>query len=294
MERSDSLQMASDDNRWMADRRVVFVHAHPDDEALQTGGTIARYADEGAHVCLVTCTNGELGEIAEVPELGPVDEIQPRLGEIRRGELEEACRRLGAVDLRMLGFHDSGMEGTPTNDDPGAFVNQDIEDVTREVVTVLREVQPQVVVTYNAYGFYGHPDHIRAHDATLRAIDALANVHEVAKLYYTAFPKSFMRLARDTAEQFGLGRDDFFSEDDVDRIGTDDADITTTIDVAAFIDRKMGALQAHQTQLGTIGPLFAIPQELRDMALGAEHYVLARSTIPRSQEVETDLFEGLV
>src|SRR5712692_4852787 len=101
-----------------APRCLLLVHAHPDDECLSTGGTIARYADAGVHVVLVTCTNGEVGEIADVPDLGPQEEIRARLGEIRVDELREACRRLGDVDLRLLGYHDSGMEGTLENDAP--------------------------------------------------------------------------------------------------------------------------------------------------------------------------------
>jgi len=191
----------------MRSRRVVFVHAHPDDEALQTGGTMARYAAEGAHVCLITCTNGEVGEIADIPGLGTVEEIRPRLGEIRREELVEACRRLGDIDLRMLGFHDSGMDGTPENDAEHAFVRQDFDGVTARIVEVLEDVRPQVLVTYNEYGGYGHPDHIRAH---LAGIEAAARCG-VEKVYYTAFPKSLIRMARDMASELGYGEDAFGS-----------------------------------------------------------------------------------
>src|SRR5918996_3639768 len=133
----------------MAQRSLVLVHAHPDDESMNTGGTMARYAAEGVHVCLITCTNGEVGEIAELPDLGTAEELAPRLGEIRRGELEEACRRLGQIDLRMLGFHDSGMDGTPSNDDPKAFVNQPLDGPVRMIVEILRELKPQILITYN-------------------------------------------------------------------------------------------------------------------------------------------------
>src|SRR5438105_13661415 len=105
----------------MTGRCLLFVHAHPDDECLSTGGTIARYSDEGVRVVLVTCTNGEVGEIADVPDLGTTEEIRSRLGNVRVEELKEACRRLGNVDLRLLGYHDSGMDGTPDNDSPGAL-----------------------------------------------------------------------------------------------------------------------------------------------------------------------------
>jgi N-acetyl-1-D-myo-inositol-2-amino-2-deoxy-alpha-D-glucopyranoside deacetylase len=203
---------------------LLLVHAHPDDECLATGGTIARYAAEGARVVLVTCTNGEVGEIAEVPELGTVDEIRARLGEIRTAELREACRQLGDVDLRMLGYHDSGMEGTPENDDPGAFVNQDLDAAVERVVGIIRETAPDVVVTYNEIGFYGHPDHIRAHDVAVAAVEAAADAgyrpelgpaHRVAKLYYTAVPKSLLAGGRQMAEQLGISPDDFFSLDEI-------------------------------------------------------------------------------
>jgi len=273
----------------MRSRRVVFVHAHPDDEALQTGGTMARYADEGAHVCLITCTNGEVGEIADVPELGTVEEIQPRLGEIRRAELVEACRRLGDVDLRMLGFHDSGMDGTPENDVAHAFVQQDFDAVVAAIAGVLEEVRPQVLVTYNEYGGYGHPDHIRAHRAGIVAAQRCG----VDKIYYTAFPKSLIRMAREMAREIGYGPDDFGTEEDVDRIGTDDDAITTVVDASGFVERKFAALEAHRTQLGTTGAFFMIPSDLRRMAFGPEHYVLAHPSLDMNGRKEVDLFEGL-
>ena len=269
-------------------RALVLVHAHPDDEALGTGGTIARYAAEGVHVCLITCTNGEVGEIADVPELGPTDEIRPRLGEIRRAELEAACAELGNVDLRMLGYHDSGMDGTPENDAPVAFVNQPMDEVVGRIVQILREVRPQVVVTYDEFGGYGHPDHIRAHQAAMRA----AEIVGVAKIYYVAFPKSLMRVGREMASSFGIEPDDFFTEEDIERLGTDDVDITTAIDCSSYVGQKFRALEAHRTQLGTTQLFLQIPEEFRG-AMGNEYYVLARSSVPRVG-VESDLFEGVV
>jgi N-acetyl-1-D-myo-inositol-2-amino-2-deoxy-alpha-D-glucopyranoside deacetylase len=269
-----------------ASRSVVFVHAHPDDESLATGGTIARYAAEGAHVCLVTCTNGEVGEIAEVPGLGSPEEIRPRLGEIRKGELAEACRILGPVDLRVLGYHDSGMESTPENEASVAFVNQDIDEVVAKIVAILEDVRPQVLVTYNEYGAYGHPDHIRAHRAGVRAAAECG----VAKVYYTAFPKSLLRAA---GEMFGEAAEIAFTDEEIERIGTPDEDITTVIDVSAYVGRKFEALAAHRTQLGTTAAFLQIPDDVRAAALGAEHYVLVRSTVD-APEREFDLFEGVV
>jgi N-acetyl-1-D-myo-inositol-2-amino-2-deoxy-alpha-D-glucopyranoside deacetylase len=268
------------------------VHAHPDDESLATGGTIARYAADGAHVCLITCTNGELGEVAEVPELGTVDEIQARLGEVRVQELLNACKHLGDVDLRMLGYHDSGMDGTPSNDEPHVFVNQDIDEAVQRVAQILDEVRPQVVVTYNEFGAYGHPDHIRAHDVTLRAVDAAQ--HGVSKVYYTAFPRSLIRMARDMWEQLGRGDpDEFFDEEEIERVATPDDLVTTAIDVSTWIDQKFAALEAHRTQRGTTDWILNIPAEFRVLGFGTEHYVLARGEPPAEGHREADLFEGL-
>lgn len=283
-------------------RRIVFVHAHPDDECLTTGGTLARYADEGAHVCLVTCTDGQLGEVAEVPELGPPDEIRERLAEVRREELGEACRRLGEIDLRLLGYHDSGMAETPGNDAPEAFVNQPLDDPAGRIATILRELRPQVLVTYNEYGFYGHPDHIRAHEAALRALELAADPehapedgepHRVAKLYYTAVPISRLLRAREVFGSDDDEQEERFTQEEVERIGTPDEEVTTAIDVTALVDRKFAALEAHRTQYGTTEGWLKIPTELRAEAMGVEHYVRVRSSVPGSAGTEEDLFEGV-
>jgi len=268
-------------------RCLLLVHAHPDDECLATGGTIARYADEGVHVVLVTCTNGEAGEIADVPELGSRDEIAARLGEIRVEELKEACRRLGPVDVRLLGYHDSGMAGTPSNNAPEAFVNQSLDEAVGRVAAIIDETRPAVIVTYNEFGFYGHPDHIRAHRVAVAAREEAA--HRASKLYYNAAPKSLLLQGREMAEQFGVSPDDFFSLDEIERIGTEDAAITTALDVSAYVDRKFRALEAHRTQLGTTEAFLRIPESVRAMAMGTEHYVLAGG----GATGETDLFEGL-
>lgn len=277
----------------------MLVHAHPDDECLSTGGTIARYAAEGVHVCLITCTNGELGEIAELPELGPPESLRARLGEIRVDELRAACDALGEVDLRLLGYHDSGMEGTPGNQDPGAFVQQPFEEVVARIAAILREVRPQVLVTYNEYGFYGHPDHIRAHEAAMAAVAAAADPahdpdsvpHEVAKVYHTAIPKGRLRLARELFSQGPMGEDHRFSEEEIDRIGTDDELVTTELDVRAYVPRKVAAIEAHRTQLGTTAAFLSVPDDLRTEAFGREHFVLVRSTVGPPDGIEPDLFE---
>lgn len=276
-----------------SDRRLLLVHAHPDDECISTGGTIARYSAEGAHVCLVTCTNGELGEIADVPELGDVASIQARLGEVRVDELREACSRLGEVDLRLLGYHDSGMEGTPENADPGVFINQPLAQASAKIADVLRDVRPQVLVTYNDIGFYGHPDHIRAHQAAMAAVDEASGDHQVAKVYHTAIPRSLLLGAREASKEMGLEEDAFVSESDAMRLGTPDELITTELDVKRFVKNKFAALEAHRTQLGTTKQFFELPEDVLSMWLGTEYFVLARSSLRPPEGRESDLFDGI-
>src|SRR5689334_766718 len=159
-------------------RRLLLVHAHPDDESIGTGATIARYAAEGAHVTLVTCTLGELGEIIP-PDLACLAEGRgDRLGAHRIGELSAACAALGVTDHRFLGgagrWRDSGMMGLDSNDDPDCFWQADVGTAAAELALIIREVRPQVLITYDENGFYGHPDHIQAHRVSRRAVGLAA------------------------------------------------------------------------------------------------------------------------
>src|SRR5579872_6038490 len=146
-----------------SDRRLLLVHAHPDDESIYTGATMARYAAEGAHVTLVTCTLGELGEIIPPSLAHLAAEKEDRLGQYRVGELAAACAALGVTGHRFLGgpgrWRDSGMMGLPSNEDPGCFWQADVDQAAHELVAVIREVRPSVMISYDANGFYGHPDH---------------------------------------------------------------------------------------------------------------------------------------
>src|SRR5690242_9736061 len=190
-------------------RRLLLVHAHPDDESIGTGATMASYAAEGAQVTLVTCTLGELGEIIppDLAHLGP-----DALGQYRIGELDAACAALGVTDHRFLGgagrWRDSGMMGTEGNDDPRCFWRADVDQAADALLDVIREVRPQVLVTYDANGFYGHPDHIQAYRVSMRAFE-LADDYGLARLYATAAP--------------------------------DSAQVTTEIDGSAYLDRKLAA-----------------------------------------------------
>src|ERR1700756_5634478 len=172
-------------------RSLLLVHAHPDDESIGTGATMAKYAAEGARVTLVTCTLGELGEIIP-PDLRP--RFPDELGQHRIVELDRACAALGVTDHRFLGgagrWRDSGMMGTPSNDWPGSFWQADVDEAAGELLAVIREVRPQVLVTYDADGFYGHPDHIQAHRVAWRAFELADG--QVGKFYATAMPRSVL------------------------------------------------------------------------------------------------------
>jgi N-acetyl-1-D-myo-inositol-2-amino-2-deoxy-alpha-D-glucopyranoside deacetylase len=236
------------------------VHAHPDDESIGTGATMAKYAAEGARVTLVTCTLGELGEIIPPSLAHLAAEKEDRLGEYRIGELTAACAALGVTDHRFLGgagrWRDSGMMGTEANDDPRCFWRADVEQAARALLDVIREVRPQVLVTYDANGFYGHPDHIQAHRVAWRAF-GLAGRFGLRKFYATASPPS--------------GR------------------VTAEIDASAYYDRKLAAMRAHATQITVIPPHFALTNGIWQRASGVEYYTLLAGR-QASKERETDLF----
>jgi N-acetyl-1-D-myo-inositol-2-amino-2-deoxy-alpha-D-glucopyranoside deacetylase len=282
------------------DRRLLLVHAHPDDETIGTGATMAKYAAEGAQVTLVTCTLGEEGEIL-LPEVAHLASDQDdALGPYRVAELAAACAALGVTDHRFLGgagrWRDSGMMGVPQNDRPDVFWQADLEEATAALVEVVREVRPQVVVSYDDNGGYGHPDHIQAHRVTVAAVAAAADpsyrpdlgtAWQVGRRYETAFPKSVLqagidalRAAGDTATFLGVA-----SADDLP-FGNPDEEVTTEIDARAYLDRKLDAMRAHATQISVDGPFFALSDNVGHQAMGIEYFVRAGGADGR----ETDLF----
>jgi N-acetyl-1-D-myo-inositol-2-amino-2-deoxy-alpha-D-glucopyranoside deacetylase len=294
-----------------AARRMVLVHAHPDDESIGTGATMARYAAEGAHVTLVTCTLGEEGEVL-VPDLHRLRaEEADQLGGYRIGELSAAMQALGVADFRFLGqagrWRDSGMMGTPSNEHPRCFWRADLREATRELTAVLREVRPQVLVTYDESGGYGHPDHIQAHRVAMAAVDAAADPMlapeagdpwQVAKVYWTALPRSVLqagidalRAAGDTTFLGGVERAEELP------MGVPDDLISTEVDGRDYLDLKMDAMRAHATQISVDGPFFALSNNVGHKAFGVEYFRLVRGTaVPDSADTgrETDLFAGLV
>jgi len=290
-------------------RRVLFVHAHPDDEAIATGATMAKYAAEGAHVALVTCTLGEEGEIL-VPDLAHLaSEHQDALGDHRVGELTAAMKELGISDFRFLGgqgrFRDSGMMGTPSNDRPDSFWQADLDTAARELVPVVREVRPQVIVTYDENGAYGHPDHIKAHQVAVAAFEKAADPKfapgtgdpwQPSKLYYTVVARRLLQEAMDIMRAQGkVLFEGMESASDVP-FAVDEEQITAEIDARDFFETKFAALRAYPTQITTDDPLFALADGALQQGFAVEHYILARGERgPGSgpYDWESDLFAGL-
>jgi len=283
-------------------RRILFVHAHPDDETVGTGATMAHYAAQGAHVALVTCTAGEEGEI-HVPELAGLAAAEAdQLGGYRISELAAACAALGVADHRFLGgagrYRDSGMMGLPTNDHPRAFWRADVDAAARELLEIIRELRPQVLVTYDEIGFYGHPDHIQAHRVAMRAVEfAAAEGIAPDKVYWTAVPRSAMEAG---FEHFAGSSDNPFGDiEHVDDLpfGTPDDKIAARIDGIAQTDAKLAAVRAHATQIPPTSWLFSLAGGFGSEFLGVEYYTLAigrKGPGAGSHGWERDLFAGLL
>ncbi|MGI8723589.1 MAG: N-acetyl-1-D-myo-inositol-2-amino-2-deoxy-alpha-D-glucopyranoside deacetylase [Geodermatophilaceae bacterium] len=289
-------------------RRVLFVHAHPDDETINNGATMARYASVGVGVTLLTCTLGEEGEVL-VPELAGLGVGQAdQLGGYRISELSGAMRELGVTDSRFLGgagrWRDSGMMGTPANDHPRAFWRADPDETCAAAVEVIRDVGPQVLVTYDENGGYGHPDHIQAHRVAMAAFDAAADPEyrpdlgppwSVAKAYWCAIPVSGLRAAVEAMRAAG---ETFFDVTDVDELpmGTPDELVSTAVDGREHLPAKLAAMRAHATQIQVDGPFFALSNNIANKAFAVEYYQLVRGDrgpADGDEGHESDLFSGL-
>jgi len=285
-------------------RRLLLVHAHPDDESIETGATMAAYAARGASVTLVTCTLGELGEV--IPP-GLAHLAGGPLGEYRIGELAAACAALGVADHRFLGgpgrWRDSGMMGQPDNSDPRCFWQAGLAEAAALLAAVIREVRPQVLVTYDANGYYGHPDHIQAHRVSRAAVrlaagpagPAASTPWQVAKFYATAMPRSVLARLID----LGPGRPERFRQvRSVSELpfGVADSQVTTEIDGTAQVAAKTAALRAHATQIAVDGGCYALADGVGQRITGREYYTLLagpRGTGAGPHGWERDLFAGL-
>ncbi|WP_405978758.1 N-acetyl-1-D-myo-inositol-2-amino-2-deoxy-alpha-D-glucopyranoside deacetylase [Streptomyces sp. NBC_00158] len=291
-------------------RRLLLVHAHPDDESINNGVTMAKYAAEGAHVALVTCTLGEEGEVipAELAHLAP--DRDDALGPFRVGELAAAMKELGVADHRFLGgagrFRDSGMMGAPQNARPGSFWSADLDEAAGYLVAVIRELRPQVLVTYDPDGGYGHPDHIQAHRVATRGAELAADPafrpelgapHAIAKLYWNRVPASVVDEGFERLRAAGAAFPGIATPDDVPGVVPDEritAEIGDEGGATALAAAKAAAMRAHVTQIAVDGPFFALSNDLGQPLFAREYYELAagRSGAPAGER-ERDLFAGV-
>lgn len=280
---------------------LMIVHAHPDDEVISTGGVLLRYAEQGIHTVLVTCTRGEEGEIV-VPEWD-TPENKARLADMRADELAQAVELLKIDDFYQLGYRDSGMINTPANDHPDSFNQADLDVATGRLVELVRRHRPQVLISYNEEGGYGHPDHIAAHKITVAAFDAAGDPERYPdagepwaplKLYYTAFRRSIWRKAWEAMREQGLETPLDDPDFDLSRY-VDDARTTTSIEITRYLPQKLQALMVHRTQIKADWGFLRIPAELREELLANEDFVLVESRIPlpHHEGLEADLFAGL-
>lgn len=271
----------------MQDRPLTLmaVHAHPDDEATSTGGILARCSAEGVRTVLVTCTNGEMGDLPGGAKPGDPGHDEVQVVASRRRELEESARVLGVSHLEMLGYRDSGMEGWESNHHPGAFAGMDVAVAARPLVALLERFQPQVVVTYDDYGFYGHPDHIQAHRITVAALDA---GRSDARLYFPQLRRSRLSGFRQRMAEMGVEPPDI----DEDRFGVPDEMIAASIDCRDYAASKRAALAAHASQQENLFFL-RFPEEAFAEVFGVEEFVRARPPAVPGAPPDNDLFAGL-
>jgi N-acetyl-1-D-myo-inositol-2-amino-2-deoxy-alpha-D-glucopyranoside deacetylase len=277
---------------------LLCVHPHPDDESIACGGILARAAADGHHTVVVTCTGGEEGENLAGIDLGGED-----LPTHRRRELAAALAALGVHEHEELGYRDSGMAGTEANEHPDSFHRAPLEEAASRLATIIRRVRPHVVVSDDRHGTYGHPDHVKAHHVTVRAVALAAD--EGADLPGAAWrvPKRYVHtlgrrrllavhqalLAAGVPSPFGA--EGITHEDDLP-FGTPDDELTSVVDIRDHLDRKQEALRAHRSQIGADSFFLNTPPTLREPMFGTEEFVLEDGPAPASRP-ETDLFDGL-
>jgi LmbE family N-acetylglucosaminyl deacetylase len=245
---------------------IVFVHAHPDDEASGNGGSIARAAAEGHRVVLVVCTDGELGEVPV--DLAPGETVVAR----RRRETAASTEILGVARTAWLGFKDSGMTGWPQNEDPASFWQADLDEAGARLAAILREEQADVVVIYDWHGGYGHPDHIQVHRVGHRAADLAGT----PRRFESTFNRDALVRLREAVPEADEDFEDFDPEgpsDDGNPFGTPEAELNLAVDVSAYLDQKRKALAAHASQTSDVGLMLAMPPEAFAAVFGTEWYI---------------------
>lgn len=274
----------------MADRQLTLmaVHAHPDDEASSTGGVLARYAAEGIQTVLVTCTDGACGDGPDGVKPGKPGHDPAAVVAMRKAELEASCKLLNVAHLELLDYADSGMMGWATNDAPGSFWRTPVDVAAGRLAELIQHYRPDVIVTYDEYGFYGHPDHIQAHRITMAAVQLSGTP---AKVYWTTAPRSSMAEFGDLMRELGADWDEPDADSDEPLLGLPDEDITTWVDTSAYGQQKFDALGTHASQSENIIFLMMGQQKFTEM-MGVEWFVRVRDATGAALP-EDDLFAGL-
>ena len=264
-----------------AAKRLLLVHAHPDDETINNGVTMAKYAEAGAAVTLVTCTRGEEGEVLVTELANLASDKDDKLGEHREIELKDAMAQLGINDFRFLGtpnkkWRDSGMMGTPQNERGDVFWQADLDEASLELVKIILEIKPQVLITYDEFGGYGHPDHIKAHRVAMRATELAAEQGwQVSKIYWNTMPRSVIQMGIEKMKEVGS---DFFGAQSADDLpfAKPDELVTTVVNAPEYVPQKLAAMKAHATQISVDGPFFALSNNLGLSVWGDEYYTLVK------------------
>ena len=282
-------------------KRLLLVHAHPDDETINNGVTMAKYAADGINVTLVTCTRGEEGEVLVDSLLNLASSKDDKLGEHREVELKNAMDELGIKDFRFLGapnkkWRDSGMMGTPQNDRKDVFWQADLDEVANELVKIILETKPQVLITYDEFGGYGHPDHIKAQQIAMRAAEIASQQDwQVSKIYWNTTPRSVIQMGIDKMKEVGS---EFFGAENADDLpfAKPDELVTSVVKAPEYVPHKLAAMKAHATQISVDGPFFALSNNLGLSVWGDEYYTLVKGELAGPFDEngrELDLFAGV-
>lgn len=289
------------------DKRLLVVFPHPDDESFGPGGTLARYAHEDVDVHYACATRGEVGEVTP-EQMKPFEHLpaDQRLGALREGELRCAAQQLGLTGVHFLGYRDSGMVGSIENKDARAFINADVDRVTGQLVALIRSIKPQVLLTFDPYGGYGHPDHIFAHHRTHEAFRAAGDASrypdagepcQPQKLYWMTISQKWIRWAVRIMPLFGRDPSKFGRNQDIDlrQIAalSYSHPVTTQIDIWAYYSIKRAASACHASQ-GNPGAGFdRLPRWLQRRIFGYEQFTRVEPSPDGRRRLEKDLFEAI-
>jgi LmbE family N-acetylglucosaminyl deacetylase len=278
----------------VADLAILGCYAHPDDEQ-GIAGTLRKCIEEGIRTGLIVATRGEVGEIAD-PGLATPE----TLGEVREQEMRKAAEVIGIHNLYFLDYRDSGMDGTPENKDPRAFVNADETEAVGRIVKIVREFKPTVMVTFDPTGGYGHPDHLAIHRWAIKAFHAAGDpaaypeagpAFAPQRLLYGSIPRSVRNKMTQLMKEMNVPS--FFATLPADKYGLPDEDITNVMDVGHYMPMKRRSMGAHRTQLDPNSAFMRFPEEITNQLRGKEYFALAAGTPFPPNADKSDLFAGL-